>query len=48
MDDRVLDYGHSLLRQHDVQLLRVPHWLNDQVWVLPVLPDQCWSVPGGA
>ena len=31
MGDRVLDYGDSLLRQQDVQLLRGPYWLNDQV-----------------
>ena len=27
----MLDYGDVLLRQSDVDLLRGPHWLNDQV-----------------
>ena len=32
MDSRkVLDYGDVLLRQSDVDLLKGPHWLNDQV-----------------
>ena len=32
MDSRkVLDYGDVLLRQADVDLLKGPHWLNDQV-----------------
>jgi hypothetical protein len=30
-DRRVLNYGDCLLRHADVQLLRGPNWLNDQV-----------------
>ena len=30
-ESKVLDYGDVLLRREDVDLLRGPHWLNDQV-----------------
>lgn len=30
-DARVLSYHDVLLRKADVELLRGPHWLNDQV-----------------
>ena len=29
--DKVLSYGDVLLRRSDVNLLKGPHWLNDQV-----------------
>lgn len=39
-DARLLSYHDVLLRKSDVQLLRGPHWLNDQVCVA-VLGLQC-------
>ncbi len=29
--DKILSYGDNLLRRSDVELLKGPHWLNDQV-----------------
>ena len=33
-DDRVLSYGDNLLRRSDIDLLKGPRWLNDQVHCL--------------
>ena len=40
-DDKLLSYGDILLRRSDIDLLKGPCWLNDQVHYL-LQPAQLW------